>query len=62
MIAKDSKKTEIIRDDGFLLDMVYKNLIAISCEIQNGEKTNAELIDSFVSLLTIYFDVQDDGF
>lgn len=61
-MAKDNKETEIVRDDGLLLDMVYNNLVAISKEIQTGETTNSKLIDAFDSLLATYFDVQEDGF
>lgn len=55
----DEGKT--IRDNSALLDSVYNNLIKISDEIQTREFSNAKLVDAFDSLLTTYFDIEDDG-
>lgn len=49
------------RDDGKLLRMVFDNLIEIS-ETIHKDPDNPKLIESFDSLLTTYFDVQEDGF
>ena len=51
-----------IRDDAQLMDNVYLNLMKISAELMDQEKTNPKLVESFDSLLTTYFDVQEDGF
>lgn len=56
-MAKDNDK--VIRNDAALLNLVYGNLVAISDEIQK-EPDNPKLIDAFDSLLSTYFDVQED--
>lgn len=49
------------RDDAKLLRMVYDDLIKIA-DVIYEKPDNPKLIDSFDSLLTTYFDIQDDGF
>lgn len=56
-MAKDNDK--FIRNDAALLNLVYENLVAISDEIQK-KPDNPKLIDAFDSLLSTYFDVQED--
>ena len=51
-----------IRNDGQLMDCVYLNLLKISSELMDQDRTNPNLVEVFVSLLTTYFDIQEDGF
>lgn len=53
---------KFVRNDAALLDNVYLNLMKISAEIGDQEKVNPKLVEAFDSLLTTYFDVQEDGF
>lgn len=50
----DKKK---IRDDAQLMDSVFLNLMKISSEIMDQEKTNPKLVEAFDSLLVTYFDI-----
>ena len=56
------KNKKVVRNDAHLLDCVYLNLLKMSTEITDEEKTNPKLVEAFDSLLTTYFDVQEDGF
>lgn len=51
-----------IRNDAQLMDNVFLNLMKISAELMDQEKTNPKLVQAFDSLLTTYFDIQEDGF
>ena len=62
MATKEDKSKKVIRDDAQLLDCVYLNLLKMSTEIMDEDKTNPKLVDAFDSLLATYFDVQEDGF
>lgn len=53
---------ETIRNDGQLLDCVYVNLLKISSELMDQDRTNPNLVEVYISLLTTYFDIQEDGF
>lgn len=55
----DKKK---IRNDAQLMDNVFLNLMKVSTEIMDQEKTNPKLVEAFDALLTTYFDIQEDGF
>lgn len=46
-----------IRNDAQLLDNVYLNLMRISAELMDQEKTNPKLVEAFDSLLVTYFDI-----
>lgn len=54
--------TRVTRDDGVLIDRIYKNLIKISAEIESSKKLDPELINAFSMLLDIYFAAMEDGF
>lgn len=51
-----------IRNDAQLMDSVFLNLMKVSTEIMDQEKTNPKLVEAFDALLTTYFDIQEDGF
>ena len=54
--------TRVTRDDGVLIDRIYKNLIKISAEIESSKKLDPELINAFSMLLDTYFAAMEDGF
>ena len=54
--------TRVTRDDGVLIDRIYKNLIKISAEIESSKRLNPELINAFSMLLDTYFAAMEDGF
>lgn len=58
----DKNKKAVVRDDAHLLDCVYLNLLKMSTEIMDEDKTNPKMVDAFDSLLATYFDIQEDGF
>ena len=62
MANKEDKSKKVIRDDAHLLDCVYLNLLKMSTEIMDEDKTNPKMVDAFDSLLATYFDIQEDGF